>query len=282
MKNKRTKTELCLLIMMPICYAGCLYSFTAGNKSNTIALFMLHSCLTLAYFFMLAVRHSRVPINSRSKDAFTPSVIENATKELSALKAQYEDLIYETEQKDKIIVDLQSQNNSKPLQTVSDTVPPQYSLLPGQEKVTDINILSIAENVAAQYQERAVARGGIICVSSANNELKIRASENYITILFQDIIDNSIKYMDRLGSLVITLSGIGDNIFIAFKDNGAKLAQSELEHIFDLNYQGTNRCGGTGLGLAQARAIVEHYHGTITAKSENGIGIYIKLPLEME
>ena len=47
-----------------------------------------------------------------------------------------------------------------------------------------------------------------------------------------------------------------------------------------MNYQGTNRISGNGLGLAQARAIVEYYGGMIYARSSvgNGMGIYIHLP----
>lgn len=48
----------------------------------------------------------------------------------------------------------------------------------------------------------------------------------------------------------------------------------------ELNFQGSNRLSGNGLGLAQARAIVEYYGGTIYAKSTQGggMGIYIQLP----
>lgn len=282
MKNKRCKTEFFLLSTMLLCYAGCLYSFITENRNQTIALFILHSCLALAYFFMLHVRCSRIPINDHSTDAFIPSVLEDKEKELATLKAQYENLLYQTEQKDKIITELTNQNNTRPSQITPVPASPKYSLLPQPEQLTNLDILSIAGNMAEQYQKYASKKGGSICVSSANSVLKIKACEYYITLLFQNIIDNSIKYMKRLGSLVITLSCIGDTVFIVFKDNGAELAPNELEHIFELNYQGSNRCCGTGLGLAQAKAIVEHYHGTITAKSENGIGIYIELPLGIE
>ena len=99
-------------------------------------------------------------------------------------------------------------------------------------------------------------------------------------ILFRNIIDNSIKYMKRAGSLVITISTIGDDIFIVLKDTGEGLPEEETKHIFELNYQGSNRISGNGLGLAQAKAIVENYGGTIYAKSTegNGMGIYIQLP----
>lgn len=278
MKEKRTLLELCLLAIMPVCYAGCIYCFITNSKNDAIAFFVLHSCLMLAYFFMLHVRYTRILLADYTANTVSASVTEYDAKEISDLKAQCEALLCETAKKDRQIADLTAQNKTNMLHTAQDSVALQYSLLPKQEQKTDINILSIANAVTEHYHEYAAAKGGNIVVSSTGSELKMKASPVYITLLFQNIVDNSIKYMGRFGSLVITLSGIGESLFIAFKDNGETLSDGEIKHIFDLNYQGINRCGGSGLGLAQAKAIVEHYNGTITAKSENGVGIYIKLP----
>ena len=86
--------------------------------------------------------------------------------------------------------------------------------------------------------------------------------------------------MQKSGVLVITISNIGSDIFIVLKDNGLGLSQQETGHIFELNYQGSNRISGNGLGLTQSKAIVDYYGGTIYAKStpNQGMGIYIQLP----
>ena len=86
--------------------------------------------------------------------------------------------------------------------------------------------------------------------------------------------------MKQSGRLVITISNIGTDIFIVLKDNGKGLSRQETDHIFELNYQGSNRISGNGLGLAQSKAIVEYYGGTIYAKSSENLGmaIYIQLP----
>ena len=88
--------------------------------------------------------------------------------------------------------------------------------------------------------------------------------------------------MNRAGSLVITISNLGDDIFIVLKDNGNGLPENETAHIFELNYQGSNRISGNGLGLTQAKAIVDYYGGTIYAKSTpgRGMGIYVQLPTD--
>ena len=112
-------------------------------------------------------------------------------------------------------------------------------------------------------------------------KLMIMAVPGSIRILFRNIIDNSIKYMGRPGHMIITISLVGNDIFLILKDTGKGLNEEETPHIFELNFQGSNRVSGNGLGLTQSKMIVEAFGGTIYAKSspENGMAIYIQLPV---
>ena len=150
----------------------------------------------------------------------------------------------------------------------------------GSEGRETVNIIAVANQAKNSLMEHAKAANLHITVSSATDTLLVSADQGRMMTLFRNIIDNSIKYMKRAGSLVITISTIGDDIFIVLKDTGEGLPSDETKYIFELNYQGSNRISGNGLGLAQARAIVEYYGGTIYAKSTvgNGMGIYIQIP----
>ena len=118
-------------------------------------------------------------------------------------------------------------------------------------------------------------------LSTTCEKLMIQAVPESIRILFRNIIDNSIKYMGRAGHMIITISLLGDDIFVILKDTGKGLNEEETTHIFELNFQGSNRVSGNGLGLTQSKMIVEAFGGTIYAKSspENGMAIYIQLPV---
>ena len=144
----------------------------------------------------------------------------------------------------------------------------------------EINIIRVCRDAINDLQEGAKKAGLRINISTTEDSLLVKASEKRLLILFKNIIDNSIKYMNRQGSLTITISNIGTDIFIVLKDTGEGLTESETRHIFELNYQGSNRISGNGLGLAQAKAIVDYYGGTIYAKSNvnQGMAIYIQLP----
>ena len=158
------------------------------------------------------------------------------------------------------------------------SVLPQY--LPERSEATTVNIIDVAKSVAREFHDDAVKAGLTIQISSTEDNLLVRGDQNLLRILFRNIVDNSIKYMNRHGSLIITVSSIGDDIFVVCKDTGEGLSSEETEHIFELNYQGSNRISGNGLGLFQAKAIVSFYGGTIYAKSRpgSGMGIYIQIP----
>lgn len=155
-----------------------------------------------------------------------------------------------------------------------------YMLPFSESKEEALNLHAIAEETVRELETFSKAHHIRIQLVAAQKEILFTCSAEHMHILFRNIIDNSIKYMCRPGNLVITLSLIGDDIFIIFKDDGAGLPENELRHIFELNYQGSNRSSGNGLGLAQAKAIIDFYHGTVFAKSRpgNGMAVYIQLP----
>ncbi|MBO6215931.1 MAG: GHKL domain-containing protein [Lachnospiraceae bacterium] len=143
-----------------------------------------------------------------------------------------------------------------------------------------LNIGEAAQKAAQDLEESARNAGISIRTVSTDATLMVKASPTMIDVLFKNIIDNAIKYMSKEGTLQITISRIEQELFIVMKDNGEGLSADQTEHIFELNYQGSNRISGNGLGLAQARAIVEYYGGMIYARSSvgAGMGIYIHLP----
>ena len=147
-----------------------------------------------------------------------------------------------------------------------------------EEKDT-VDMGEVVKNTLDVMEPFAVAAGirtGFVC---AGNVL-YTGSRQLLTVMMKNIVDNAVKYMRRAGNLHITVSNVADDIFIVCKDDGLGIGKDELPYIFDLNFQGSNRVSGNGLGLTQARDIVNAYGGTIYAKSAPGagMGIYIQLP----
>jgi len=288
--DKMSIIEIVLLLIIFACYIGALYFIIANERSFLILFFVLHSCLSIVFLLVVHDKMSAQVLQQAEDHTARfekeQEMVEKHEQELSFLKKEKNALLMEHEQlstkyatAEKRIAELENALNEQ--SNLSEPIVANLNhLLPQNENPVQLNIIQCAKDVIEEMSPYSKKSGIQLMISSISDSLLVRADASFIRILFRNIIDNSIKYMNRNGSLVITISNIGDDLFIVLKDNGEGLPSNETTRIFELNYQGSNRISGNGLGLTQAKAIVEYYGGTIYAKSESGkgMGIYIQLP----
>lgn len=281
--------ELILLVILFLCYGGTLCFLILGYRMPLLLFFILHSIVSVVFLLVSHDRMARTALqqSEQSSQQFAERLqqLSRCSEELSLTRKEKEDLLSEKERLDNEYHILEQEAASLRAslalqQETSDQTKLPNHLLPPEKPPVELNIIAAVRTVMEEMMPFSRNAGIQLLLSSANEVLMVRADAAYIRILFRNIIDNSIKYMHRNGTLVITVSPIGDDLFIVLKDNGEGLPSTETNHIFELNYQGSNRVSGNGLGLTQAKAIVEYYGGTIYAKSNsgNGMGIYIQLP----
>ena len=143
----------------------------------------------------------------------------------------------------------------------------------------EIAVTPVIRQALREFHDRMKAAGIVMQIMEPNEEVYARADEEVLRILFRNIIDNAVKFMGQNGKLVVTVTKAPKEAIVVIRDNGEGVSDHELEHIFEINYQGENAIGGTGLGLAQAKAIVDLFGGRIYAKSskEDGMGIFVHL-----
>lgn len=297
MKNDNTSDKLSiieaiLLLFIFTCYIGALYFIIANNRAFLILFFVLHTCLSIVFILIIHDKMSGQIIEQKdhisSQFEEEKQLILKCNDEIAELKKERETLLVDKEKLSAKCVDAEKRIEELTIsldeKNASLEKAPEVSnlnhLLPQNENPVNLNIIECANRVIDEMTPYSKKSGIQLLISSASDALTVRADASFMRILFRNIIDNSIKYMNRNGSLIITISNIADDLFIVLKDNGDGLPSVETSRIFELNYQGSNRISGNGLGLTQAKAIVEYYGGTIYAKSDagKGMGIYIQLP----
>ena len=294
-----SRTQKFLLASAAVCFAFTLYAVLFLDYWVLIISFTLHSLLLLAFcYFCFRVQEDRTPDGILIREE-----LERVKTDRRAKQEEYETKVRElkesAEETEKELTALREKNSS--MEKLVEQLKEKTSSLEESAKAADenaaltsilpqlktsrpasstVNIIDIANKTAEEFKDAAALAGLIIRVSAKESRLFVKADPEMLRVLFRNIIDNSIKYMKRQGSLIITISSVADELFIVLKDTGEGLPQDEVRHIFELNYQGSNRISGNGLGLAQAKAIVEYYGGTIYAKSTagEGMGIFVELP----
>lgn len=115
---------------------------------------------------------------------------------------------------------------------------------------------------------------------------KINCEKTRIFQVFQNLISNGIKYMDKPeGEIKVGYSEDHENMVFSISDNGPGIEEKYFEKIFTI-FQTLNPrddVEGTGVGLSLVKKIVEMYDGRVWVASEVGKGstFYFILPTSM-
>jgi excisionase family DNA binding protein/PAS domain S-box-containing protein len=103
-----------------------------------------------------------------------------------------------------------------------------------------------------------------------------------------NLLDNAVKYAPDGGPITVRLTrghGAAPEAVIAVQDQGVGIPEADLPHVFERFRRGGNAVGhfgGTGIGLASVRGIVEQHGGTVAVESQEGVGstLTVRLPLD--
>ena len=102
--------------------------------------------------------------------------------------------------------------------------------------------------------------------------------------VINNLLSNAIKFTDN-GSVKVRSSWSGGSLRIEVTDTGIGMSDEGLNRIFSPFSQadtGTTRLyGGTGLGLALCRQLVEHMQGRILVDSREGAGTHFTIILPL-
>ncbi len=106
--------------------------------------------------------------------------------------------------------------------------------------------------------------------------------------VFLNLLSNASKFTDAGGRVSIQLRDEGEALLVVVEDTGVGFPPELAERIFSRFFQTdmgkTRRYGGTGIGLALAKDLVELHGGTVWAESkrEKGSIFYVRLLRDRE
>jgi len=107
-------------------------------------------------------------------------------------------------------------------------------------------------------------------------EVKVRAERDLMKQLAINLLHNASKFTPEGGKVWIRLEDEVVSARIIVEDNGIGIPEDQLEKIFDHFHQvdgsATRRHGGTGIGLAICKNIVEWHDGRIWVENVAGKG----------
>ncbi len=149
-----------------------------------------------------------------------------------------------------------------------------------QDKVNLKEILSNVEDIHQKNLKSFEFKNNI------KDDFFIKGDHEKLIEVFSNIIDNSIKYSEKNKKIEINCGQgngkvIGDSYTVSIKDNGIGIPTEQLpritERFFRVDAAKSKKVGGTGLGMAIVKHIVNQHRGELEIKSEPQNGTEIKV-----
>lgn len=109
---------------------------------------------------------------------------------------------------------------------------------------------------------------------------KIYADYELLLSAIINLLKNSVEAITAIGKIKITTMNQMDSVMISISDTGKGISEENLKNIFSPFY--SNKKGGTGLGLAFVKKVIELHNGAITVHSriDQGTEFSIILPVK--
>lgn len=146
--------------------------------------------------------------------------------------------------------------------------PPRPTLLPAGPLVSEV-----IERIWPLFQERGVA----LEKRESEGSLMVWADEDKLVQVLLSLLDNAVKHTPKSGRVTVTVAeGPNTTTLLRVTDTGVGIPAEDLPHVFERFYRvdksRSQVGGGTGIGLAVARSLVQQMDGDISASSILGEG----------
>jgi len=150
-------------------------------------------------------------------------------------------------------------------------------------QLSEIDLLRFLSDVVRDWGKKFVTKNLEPVVDVADDCSSVRADEERLREVFDNLLDNAVKYSGDGGAVRLAGERQNGEVILTVSDSGAGIGREDLPRIFERFYRAdkarSRELGGTGLGLSIVKHIVQLHGGRVEAESELGKGTTIRVIL---
>ncbi len=152
--------------------------------------------------------------------------------------------------------------------------------------LSPVDLQQVVQKTSAHARSKAESKQVTLETVVSPNVSWVKADQQKINWVLTQLLDNAIKFTNPGGRVLLSISLDDSNekiVNIVVADTGIGIPEERIDEIFEpfhqLDGSPTRRYGGTGLGLALIREIIEAHGAQIDVKSEINKGTVISFSL---
>jgi signal transduction histidine kinase len=148
-----------------------------------------------------------------------------------------------------------------------------------------VSFQSLVAELREEFGPRLAAKGIELASESEPGTEFFPGHEAYLRRIFHSLADNAVKYTNQ-GRIKIAVKRTNENVVVSVTDSGLGIPSEDLNRVFERFYRvdkdRSRKSGGTGIGLALVKHLVQIQGGQVWAESSLGRGstFYFSLPAD--
>ncbi len=150
--------------------------------------------------------------------------------------------------------------------------------------LTPVNLNKLATDILNYFNPKAFDRNITLTVDIRRNLPLVKADKEKISWVILQLMDNAIKFTPPGGKVSLSLKREANTfVKVSVADTGIGIPKDRLQELFEpfhqLDGSPTRRYGGTGLGLALVRQILDAHGSVMEVQSKEGKGTIFEFTL---
>ena len=154
----------------------------------------------------------------------------------------------------------------------------------------NVAVDEIFERVSERHAQAAQDKG-VAMVIDPHDDIRMVGDPHRLEQAVQNLASNALRHTPPGGTIRLGASREDGTVKLTVADNGVGIPAQHLPHVFDRFYKadqsrsqpGRRSLGeggaGSGLGLSIVKAIIDRHGGTVSARSEHGVGTVFTIVL---
>jgi len=139
-----------------------------------------------------------------------------------------------------------------------------------------LDLHELLEEAKENFEFNQLEQGGKIELELAALNGEIIADPVHITNVIYNLLDNAVKYCDKIPDVVLRTREDKKGLIFEISDNGIGIKREDQKMIFDKFYRvptgNLHNVKGFGLGLYYVKLIIDEHGGKLDVKSTPGKG----------
>ena len=139
-------------------------------------------------------------------------------------------------------------------------------------KIEPVDVMALVSTAIERYTALAAERGIALRTEADPTIPTVSADGDRLVQVIDNLLSNAIRYTGEGTEVTVRVRAPADSVTLSVADQGPGLTEEQRERVFERFYRAdparSRALGGSGIGLAIAKALVELMGGRIWAESE--------------